>query len=253
MALPRILPALLLRNGGLYKTVRFDAPKYVGDPINAVRIFNDKECDELILVDIGATNEGRAIDFDVIAGIASEAFMPMCYGGGVRSLHDFERLFDLGIEKVAVNTAALETPELVKAAAAEFGSQSVVVAIDVRRRRLGGRRVYTRSGTRDTGEQPVDTARRMEDLGAGELLVTSIDHEGTGKGYDVELMQSVAAAVDVPVIANGGAGSMDDIVAVMRDGGVAAAAAGSLFVFQGKHRAVLISYPLPDERERLGV
>lgn len=250
MALARVIPVLLLRSGGLYKTVRFQNPTYVGDPINAVRIFNDKECDELILLDIEATRESREIDFDQVRDVFTEAFMPMCYGGGIRSIDDVEGLFTLGVEKVSLNTAAVEDPGLVELSSERFGAQSIVISIDVKHRRLGGDRVFIRGGAEDSGLDPVDHAKRMEAAGAGEILLTSIDREGTGKGYDSELIRAVAEAVDIPVVANGGAGRMEDLAEVVHDAGAAGAAAGSMFVFHGKHRAVLINYPGLRERRR---
>ncbi len=245
----RVIPCLLLTEGGLYKTVEFDKPRYVGDPINAVRVFNDKESDELILLDIEASKTGRPFDTDTVAEIVSEAFMPVCFGGGVRSIADFERAFALGVEKVSINSAAVEDPQLISQAAARYGSQSVVVAIDVvrRRRKLD---VRTHGGSRKTDLDPVGWARRAADLGAGEILVNSIDRDGTQTGYDLALLHDVASALGVPVIACGGAGSVSDL----REGfaaGASAVAAGSLFVFQGPRRAVLISYLEPSERTDL--
>jgi cyclase len=243
----RFIPMLLLRGSGLYKTVKFKNETYVGDPINAVRIFNDKAVDELILLDIAAHRSDAGPNFELIADIASEAFVPLCYGGGVTRLDHFERLFKLGIEKVAVNSAARGEMTLVSDAARVFGSQSVVVGIDVRRSLFGRHERHLRSGTVNTKQTAVDAARRAEAAGAGELLLTSVERDGTMQGFDVALTREVADAVRVPVIACGGAGSLADMARVIREGGAASAAAGSLFVFQGKHRAVLITYP--DERE----
>jgi cyclase len=249
MVAPRVIPCLLVRHGGLYKTVNFDRPTYVGDPINAVRIFNDKEVDELIVLDIAATREARPVDLDLLRSFATEAFMPMCYGGGLRSFDDARRVFAAGIEKVAVNTAAVEEPRVVAAVADAYGVQSVVVSIDAKRWRRQ-ERVYVRGGTVRTGLDPVEHAVAMQALGAGEIFLTSIDREGTGKGYDLDLIRRVSEAVDVPVIANGGAKSVDDLAAGLRVG-AAASAAGSMFVFHGRHRAVLISYLTPSDRARL--
>jgi cyclase len=219
----------------------------VGDPINAVRIFNDKEVDELILLDISATRRGGGPPFELIADAASECFMPLGYGGGVRSLQDVERLFKLGLEKVVINTAAYRDPELIRKAASVFGNQSIVVSIDVRRTWLYGHRVYVNGGRTSTKLDPVSYARRAEDLGAGELFVNAVDRDGRMGGYDVELISRVSAAVRIPVVACGGAGSLNDIADVIRRGGASAASAGSLFIYHGKYRAVLISYP-PAER-----
>lgn len=249
--LHRLIPCLLLKGGGLCKTVRFKAPQYVGDPINAVRIFNDKEVDELILLDIDCTKSSTTIPFQLVEEIASEAFMPLCYGGGVQALEDFERLFSSGIEKVAVNTAAVENPSLVARAAAAFGSQSVVVAIDVRTSRLKGRRAHIRSGTVDTGLEPLTLAQQALSAGAGEILLTSIDREGTGNGYDIPLVAELAGAIDAPLMALGGAANLTHCQEAVQ-AGAAAAAAGSMFVFHGSRRAVLINYPSREERGRLG-
>lgn len=238
----RIIPALLLSGGKLVKTVRFQEPKYVGDPLNAVKIFNEKEADELVLLDIDATRNGSEPQYALLGRIAAEAFMPVCYGGGVRTIEHFDRLYQLGFEKVCVNSAAFDL-ELVSQAAARFGSQSVVVSIDAKERANGAYTVCTTNGTRDMKIDPVEHARRVESAGAGELLVTSIDRDGMRIGYDLKLIRSVSSAVQVPVIACGGAGEPAHLLEVIADAGASAACAGSLFVFQGKHRAVLISYP----------
>lgn len=247
----RVIPCLLLNGRGLVKTRRFRDPTYVGDPVNAVRIFNDKEVDELLLFDIGATRTGRGPQFDLIEDIAKECFMPLAYGGGVSDCQTIGKLFGLGIEKVALNTAAVEKPDLVREAAQAFGSQSIVVSVDVRKKLLGGYEVCGRAGTRRTGMDPVTFARQMEAFGAGELLVHSIERDGLMSGYDVALTKAVAESVSVPVIACGGAGRLDDFRQAVKAGGASAVAAGSMFVFQGKHRAVLITYPEYRELEEL--
>jgi cyclase len=237
------MPCLLLHEGGLVKTRQFSSPRYVGDPINAVRIYNEKEVDELVFLDISATGEQRGPSYELTAAIASECFMPFCVGGGIGELSQIESLLRLGVEKVAINTIAAEKPDFVEAAAQRFGSQSIVVSVDVKRTLFGSYGVYTRGGTKNLGVKPEVYARHMEELGAGEILLTSIDRDGTMKGYDLELTRSVAAAVTVPVIACGGAGSVADLAAVTAQAGASAAAAGSLFVYHGKHRAVLINFP----------
>jgi imidazole glycerol-phosphate synthase subunit HisF len=239
----RVIPCLLLKDKGLVKTVRFKNPKYVGDPINAIRIFNEKEVDELIFLDTTATLESRRPPFKLIATIASECFMPVCYGGGVRRLEDFKELFKVGIEKVAVNSYAVQDPAFVKSAADRFGSQSVVVSIDVKKNLFGKYRVFTHGGRKHTGRDPVTMAVEMEKMGAGELLLNSINRDGTMQGYDIDLVEQVSEAVGIPVIACGGAGKFEDFTAAVTEGGASAVAAGSIFVFQGRHRAVLITYP----------
>jgi cyclase len=247
---PRIIPCLLLKGKGLVKTVRFKNPTYVGDFINAVKIFNDKQVDELVFLDITATVEHRKPPLAQIAKITEECFMPLAYGGGIRELADIKQLLNLGVEKVCLNACAVENPALITAAANLFGSQSIVVSIDARKTRLAGYRVFTHSGTKNTHFDPIQFAMQMERAGAGELFLTAIDRDGTMQGYDLELIQSVAQAVTIPVIACGGAGSLDDMARAISPSGASAAAAGSLFVFQGKHRAVLITYPSPRELQK---
>jgi imidazole glycerol-phosphate synthase subunit HisF len=242
MLAARLIPCLLLKGAGCVKTVRFRKPTYLGDPVNIVRIFNDREVDELVVLDIDAALEGRSPRLALLSDLASECFMPLCYGGGVRSLEDIERLFALGIEKVAINTQAVLNPALVESAACLFGSQSIVVSIDVKADLLGRRRVVTHGGRRSHALDPVAHAREMERRGVGEVLLNSVDREGTMRGYDVDLVGEVASAIRVPVIACGGAGCLEDAVRALQ-AGASAAAAGSLFSFAGPNRAVLISYP----------
>ena len=243
MLTTRVIPCLLLHNAGLVKTVRFNRPTYIGDPINAVKIFNEKEVDELIFLDIQATSKRRQPQFTVIEEIANECFMPFCYGGGVREIDTMKTLFRLGAEKVSINSYAVENPDFIRQAAEMFGSQSVVVALDVKKNFWGTSTVVTHSATRKTGLDPVAFARDMESKGAGELLITSVDRDGTRQGYDLDLLQRISAAVNIPVIACGGAATLDDFVDAVDIGGAAAVAAGSLFVYYGKHQAVLINYP----------
>jgi cyclase len=241
--IPRVIPCLLLGGAGLVKTVHFRDPRYVGDPINAVRIFNDKQADEIVILDIRATAEGRGPNLEAVAEIASEAFMPLAYGGGVADLQTAVRLIQLGVEKVIVNTAAVESERLVADISDHLGSSTLVVSIDAARRADGTFEVMTRAGTRASGRDVVAHAREMARLGAGELFLTSIDQDGMMTGYDLELIRQVASAVPIPVVACGGAGSTADLVTAVRAAGAAAVAAGSLFVFHGRHRAVLITYP----------
>ncbi|MFH1263136.1 MAG: AglZ/HisF2 family acetamidino modification protein [Pseudomonadota bacterium] len=248
---PRVIPALLLRGQGLVKTVRFKDPTYVGDPINTVRIFNDKEVDEIVVLDTTATIEKRPPRFDLIREIAGECFMPMAYGGGVRTLQDAVSILHNGSEKVVINSAASEDPLLVRTLAKVAGSQSVVVSIDVKQSFLGKYEVYSHGGRKKTGRDPVKWAQEVEGQGAGEIFLTSIDRDGLMQGYDLELIQRVCKAVSVPVIACGGAGNLAHLQEALQLGGASAVAAGSMFVFQGKHRAVLITYPSPDELDSL--
>lgn len=243
----RVIPILLLQEGGLVKGERFRKHRYVGDPINAVKIFNDKEVDELSILDIGATGAGRGPDFELIAQIAGEAFMPLSYGGGLTDLDQVSRILKSGIEKVIFNHSAVERPELILQTAEKFGSSSTVVSVDVKSAGLfGQKKVFIHGGTKNTGKDVVAFAQEMERLGAGELVLTSVDREGTRQGYDAALIKSVSEAVHIPVIANGGAGQLEDFRSAIA-AGASAVAAGSLFVFQGKHRAVLIQYPQAQE------
>jgi len=246
----RVIPALLLKGDGLVKTVRFDRPTYVGDPLNAVKIFNEKEVDELVFLDITATREGRAPSITRISEIATECFMPLGYGGGITTVDQIQEILETGVEKVVLNTSAVHDPQLVKEAARRFGSQAIVASIDVRKSWLGRYRVEVRGATEKTGYDPVHLARELERLGAGEILLNSIDREGTFSGYDVPLIRSVADAVRVPVIALGGAGKVQDFRTAVVEGGASAVAAGSLFVFHGPHRAVLINYPTQEVLRR---
>jgi cyclase len=245
----RVIPVLLLAEQGLVKTRRFRQPRYLGDPINAVRIFNDKQVDELILLDIEATAKQR-IDFDWIEDIVSEAFMPVAYGGGIGALDQCERLFARGVEKIVVNTAAVERPTLIGEIAARFGSQAIVVAIDAKRGFWGKYRSYIRGGRRDSGRDPATLARQVEAAGAGEILITSIDREGAFTGYDLDLLRNVAQAVRIPVIAHGGAGTVDHFCQAIAEAGCSAVAAGSMFVFASKDEGVLINYPSAVELEQ---
>jgi len=245
MVSTRIIPALLLKNAGLVKTIRFKDPKYIGDPINAVRIFNDKGADELILLDILATREKKEPDLKKISNIASECFMPFAYGGGIRTIEQAQKILALGSEKVIVNSYALENPEFVCTLSGKFGSQSIVISIDSRKDLLGRYRVWSHGGTRNTGIDPVAYAKKMEASGAGEIFLNSIDRDGTMKGYDLELIKQVSSEISIPVVACGGAGTIEDFGNAISYG-ASAVAAGSFFVFQGPHRAVMITYPEPD-------
>lgn len=247
---PRVIPCLLLSNGGLVKSIKFRNHTYVGDPINAVKIFNDKEADEIAIIDIGASAAQRGPDMALISEVVSEAFMPVAYGGGVRHMQHLESLFYMGVEKVIVNKAAHTNTGLISEAAQQFGSQSIIVSIDVKKTMLKGYRVFTENGLHDTREEPADFAKRMEQLGAGEILLNSIERDGTYRGYDEQLINKVAHAVDIPVIAVGGAASVSDFRKAMRSG-ASAVSAGSMFVFKRPHRAVLISYPTQSEIKEL--
>ena len=239
----RIIPALLLRNESLVKTVRFGKFTYVGDPCNTVRIFNELEVDELIFLDITATQEKRSPNFKVLADIANECFMPLGYGGGIRTLDDAKTVFDIGFEKIAVNSHAMENPQFISQLASSFGSQAIISSIDVKKNLWGRYQVRTHSGKHVSEFDPVTWAKKLESLGAGEILLTSIDQEGTWEGFDLDLVKSVTEAVNIPVIAHGGAGTKDHIVEVVKQAGASAVALGSMVVFQKKDMGVLVSFP----------
>lgn len=240
----RVIPVLTVdRDQRLVKTVAFGKRTYIGDPINAVRIFNTKMVDEILLLDIDASVDGRGPNFDAIGDIVEEAFLPMGYGGGIRSVDDAARLFALGLEKVVLSTEALAEPGLVTAIAERFGAQAVAVALPYAKKMLGGQQVLTRSGKGKTGLSPVDGAKAMAAAGAGEIILTSIDRDGKWTGYDLATVKAVADAVDVPVVACGGAAGLDDFLPAIADGGASAVAASSLFVYRAQNQGVLISYP----------
>jgi imidazole glycerol-phosphate synthase subunit HisF len=247
----RVIPYLLLKDKGLVKTVKFKTPKYLGDPRNVVKIFNEKEVDELIILDILATPEKRSIQFDLIQEIVSEAFMPVAYGGGIRNIDDARKVLALGVEKIVINTYAIENPSFIREVADLLGSQSVVVCMDVKKNFVGKYKVFTHGGRKAFVLDPATVAKQMEKAGAGELVVNSIERDGTMMGYDLELIRSVVNSVNIPVIACGGAGRVDDFRDAIKKGGASAVAAGSFFVFEGRHRAVLISYPEQAELKRV--
>lgn len=248
---PRVIPCLLLKNTGLVKTRQFKDPVYLGDPRNVMKIFNDKEVDEIVLLDITATVEKRAPRLDLLGEIVTECFAPLGYGGGIRTADDARQLVNLGIEKVILNTQAVENPALISQIAVAVGSQSTVVSIDVRKARFGGYQVYTHSGTQRQRIDPVALAKQAQDAGAGEIVINSIDRDGMMNGYDLTLIQKITEAVEVPVVACGGAATVDDLGKAVLEGGASAAAAGSMFVFHGKLRGVLISFPAGHTLERV--
>jgi imidazole glycerol-phosphate synthase subunit HisF len=239
----RIIPVLLLKERGLVKTVRFANPRYIGDPINSVRIFNEKEVDELVFLDISATPAGRGPDFAVIEDIAGEAFMPMAYGGGITSIEQIQRIMGLGFEKVILNSVTYDHPHMLRQAAEIYGSQAIVACVDVKRRLFGGYDLYTHSARRRRGVKLEDHLATLVSHGVGEIIINSIDRDGTMSGYDLAAVKAACGRVSLPVIACGGAGSIDDLAAAVIEGGASAVAAGSMFVYKGKHRAVLINYP----------
>jgi cyclase len=243
----RVIPILLLHKNGLIKSVQFKKYQYVGDPINAVKIFNDKEVDELSIIDISASKEKRKPNIAIINKIASEAFMPLSYGGGITNVDQVKDILFTGIEKVIINKAAMVYPNLINQIAQRFGSQSVVVSIDVKKNIWGKYMVYTDNGTTNSKINPIEFAKQCEQKGAGEILLNAINNDGTYKGYDIEILKSITESLSIPVIACGGASSVDDFKKAIQQGGASAVSAGSMFVFQRPHNAVLISYP--DQKE----
>jgi imidazole glycerol-phosphate synthase subunit HisF len=243
MLRPRIIPCLLVKDKGLVKTVNFKNPKYVGDPINAVRIFNEKEVDELMVIDIDATTDNREPDYKMIENLAAECRMPLCYGGGVKTVEQAQRIFSLGVEKIAISSVAIENISLISEIAKVVGTQSVIVVIDVKKKLLGGYEVCTHNGKKKTGKDPVEFAKQVQKLGAGEIVVNSIDNDGVMKGFDFTIIDKIRQAVTIPMTVLGGAGSLEDISKVIEKYKIIGVSAGSLFVFKGVYKAVLINYP----------
>lgn len=251
MLRPRIIPSLLIQDNGLVKTVNFKNPKYVGDPINAVRIFNEKEVDELAIFDIDATAKGLEPNYSLIERIANQSRMPLCYGGGVKTVEQAQRIFGLGIEKIALSSAVLQNPNLISQIAERVGSQSVIVVLDVKKKLFGGYEVYTHNGKKSTGINPLKFVEEAQKLGAGEIIINSIDQDGVMKGYDLGLIDKIREKISLPLTVLGGAGSLNDIKQVIDKHGIIGVAAGSLFVFKGVYKAVLINYPTFEEKEGL--
>lgn len=249
--LPRIIPVLLLSNRQFVKTVRFGKRTYVGDPMNTLRIFNDKEADELIVLDIDASAGGNSPDFDYIAEIAAECFMPITYGGGISCIDHARRLFGCGVDKVCLNTAAADNSSLITHIADSFGAQAVTVSVDVKKGVLGRPSIRTNGGRNRKSVSVVDYIKKCERCGCGEIVINSIDRDGSFRGYDIELVRLAVEAASVPIVACGGAGEYSHLRDVIINGGAAAAAAGSIFVFKGPHRAVLINYPEREDLEQM--
>jgi len=247
----RITPCLLIRDKGLVKTKNFKPFKYIGDPINAVRIFNEKEADELIILDIDATTEGFDPDFSTIKKLAAECRMPLCYGGGVKTVDHAEHIISLGVEKVAISAGFIENPDLVTDISSKIGSQSVVVILDVKRSVFGKYEVYTHNGTVRTKQTPIELAKLAVKFGAGEVVINSIDLDGAMSGYDLVLAKDLRSAVNIPISLMGGAGNLNDMKSLFNVCGVVGAIAGSLFVFKGALQAVLINYPSGAEKDDL--
>ncbi len=239
----RVIPCLLLHKGGLYKTQKFKKPTYIGDPINAIKIFNEKEVDELMFVDIDATTQNKEPNYKMIEDIASECFMPLCYGGGVKNIEQMKKIYALGVEKISLSSSAVLNPELIKEAASLFGNQSVIVTVDVKKDFWGNKKVFINNGKTNTKLDVLEFIKKVENLGAGEIVVNSVDHDGEMNGYDAQLLKEIKSNTKVPIIALGGAGNLNHIKEAFEIAKVDAVACGSMFVYQGPLRGVLISYP----------
>jgi len=248
---PRVIPVLLLKDKALVKTIRFKDSRYIGDPINAVKVFNDLKADELVFLDIQATNEKRTISFDLVQKVGEEANMPFSVGGGISSIKDIQKITAIGAEKVILNTHAINKPDFIKEASETFGSSTIVVSIDVKKKLFGKKVIWTNSGKKSCNYSPVEFAKIAEEQGAGEIIIQSIERDGKMSGYDIELIKEVSRSVTVPVVALGGAGSVKDLYEAKQLGNANALAAGSMFVFQGSKKGVLINYPEVDELSSL--
>ncbi|MBN1213869.1 MAG: imidazole glycerol phosphate synthase subunit HisF [Candidatus Lokiarchaeota archaeon] len=251
MFLPRIIPVLLLKGKGLVKTVKFKEPRYIGDPINAVKIFNDLKADELVFLDITASRKGRYISVDLVKDIGDEAFMPFGVGGGISNIEQIEQLLKAGAEKVIINTSAFLNPSLIEESAKIFGSQSIVVSLDVKKNFFGKYECWIKDGSEKTKINPIEYSKKVEQLGAGELIINSTDLDGTMTGYDLTLIKSIVDNVNIPVVACGGAGNLEHLRDAFLVGNAHALAAGSLFIYHGARRAVLINYPSKSEINKL--
>ena len=251
MLRPRIIPCLLVHESGLVKSVQFKNYKYIGDPINAVRIFNEKQSDELMLIDIDATVNKNEPNYKLIQNIASECRMPLCYGGGIKNVEQAQNIFSLGVEKIALSSILIEKPKLITEIASKVGSQSVVAVLDIKKKMFGGYELHTHNGRKSTGINPIEFVKKIEDLGAGEIVINSIDQDGMMNGYDLKLVELVRNSTSLPLTVLGGAGSMTDIGNLIQNYGIIGAAAGSLFVFKGVYKAVLINYPSTNEKDNI--
>lgn len=248
MLRPRIIVSLLIHDKGLVKTVKFKDHKYIGDPINAVKIFNEKEVDELAIFDIDATVLGNEPNYILLEKLANQSRMPICYGGGVKTVEQAERIFSLGVEKIALSSSVVDTPNLISEISEKVGSQSVVVVLDVKKRLLGGYELYTHNGRKRTDMSPIKFARMAQKFGAGEVIINSIDNDGMMNGFDMNIISRISKEISIPLTVLGGAGSLEDVKRVIQKNGIIGVAAGSLFVFSGVYKAVLINYPSKEEK-----
>ena len=247
----RIIPCLLLKDDSLVKTVNFKKPAYIGDPVNTARIFNELEVDELVLLDISATNNNRKPNFKILSELANECFMPLAYGGGINNFEDAKKIFKIGIEKIIINSVAFTNPTIIPELADHFGNQAIVASIDVKRNMFGKYQVYSNSGKINQKVNPVAWAKKLEQLGAGEIILTSINQEGTWKGFDINIIEKISNAVNIPVIANGGASSIEDIGRAVKQGNASAISLGSMVVYQNKGMGVLVNFPDNEKLKRV--
>ena len=247
----RIIPCLLLKDDSLVKTVNFKKPAYIGDPVNTARIFNELEVDELVLLDISATNNNRKPNFKILSELANECFMPLAYGGGINNFEDAKKIFKIGIEKIIINSVAFTNPTIIPELADHFGNQAIVASIDVKRNMFGKYQVYSNSGKKNQKVNPVAWAKKLEQLGAGEIILTSINQEGTWKGFDINIIEKISNAVNIPVIANGGASSIEDIGRAVKQGNASAISLGSMVVYQNKGMGVLVNFPDNEKLKRV--
>ena len=248
---PRVIPILLLKGQGLVKSIKFKDYRYIGDPINAVKIFNDLKADELVFLDILASKEKRSISLDFVRNVGDEANMPFAVGGGIRTIQQIKEIINAGAEKVIINTYAVENPDFIKQASDEFGSSTIVISIDVKKKFLGKKQVYTMAGLKATGLNPVDFAKLMQEKGAGEIIINSIENDGQMSGFDLKLIKQISESVEIPVVAIGGASNLLDFEKAVKESYASAVAAGSLFVYHGQRKAVLINYPSNDELKKV--
>lgn len=248
---PRIIPCLLVHNKGLVKTVKFKTPKYVGDPINAVRIYNEKEVDELMVLDIDASTKNKEPDYKMIEKLAVECRMPLCYGGGIKSVEQAKKTFSLGVEKIALSSVAIENENILPELVQQVGSQSVVVIIDVKKKLFGGYEIVINNGLTKTGLNPNEFIKKLLHYNIGEIVINSVDNDGVMKGYDLKLIDSIKEIINIPMTILGGAGSLEDISSAINRYGIIGISAGSLFVFKGKYKAVLINYPSKKIKEKI--
>lgn len=239
----RVIPCLLLHKGGLYKTLKFKKPTYIGDPINAIKIFNEKEVDELMFLDIDASVQNKEPSYKMLEDIASECFMPLCYGGGVKTIDQMKKIYSLGVEKISISSASIENPNLIEEASNIFGKQSVIVTVDIKKDLFGNKKVFINNGKKNTKLNPIDFIKKVESLGAGELVINSIDNDGVMNGYDIDLLKEIKSHIKIPIIALGGAGNLSHIKEVFEKANVDAVSCGSMFVYQGPLKGVLINYP----------